>query len=222
METINRVRQRYGLALWDHIKRLGKHREKNETEITGIFEVVDKVQTHVIYVLYSVIFPDVGEGAKPGVLAGRISTRPMLACLVKVNGKFLFTYSHRPLIGRWMTEVPRGWVNPRLAQVSPAEQVRDVLVRKLGQEFIDSLTPFAPVPLGDNYEDTGAKEDICPYYYLEATTALPIPSKVNEANKIVALDWSEMIDRAQRRTACQENTSKTALWEFEHSDCFNE
>ncbi len=170
LKEVNRIFARYGLPLWD-IKRLGMQ-SKGEFEIVGVESVYNELWRSFVYVLFKTIKPDGSQGT----YAMEFNAPAAIVILV-VNGKMVLVRQHRPTLGKWTMEIPRGWIEES-AVGDPAAEVRSILNREVGQEWVATFSSFAPVLLGQPAEDSGRKAgNGCRVYLLETTTAVAPPKR---------------------------------------------
>jgi hypothetical protein len=184
LREVNRVFDKESLPRWAELRRIGKHR-KGEFEITGVRNVMRDVRRYYVIVTFEVIRPD-GTTGEYGV---RFS-RPAAAVLAVVNGFVILVKQHRLPLGKWTTELPRGWIPPEAAADHRAT-VRAVLAGEIGEEWTASLTPFEPHLVGEMPDDTGYHALVVPVYYLEASTNLPLPKRCG-VHQPRAKAWAEV------------------------------
>lgn len=181
---VNRVFAEEGLPRWNELRHIGKHR-KEEFEITGVRSVTRDVKRYYVIITFEVIRPD----GTPGEYGVRFS-RPAAAVFAVVNNLVILVKQHRLPLGKWTTEVPRGWIPPESA-ADHCAAVRAVLSGEIGEEWTASLTPFEPVLVGEMPDDTGYHALVVPVYYLEASTTMPLPKRCG-VHQPRAFPWEEV------------------------------
>lgn len=183
LAEVNVVLQGEGLPPWTDLRRIGKHRE-GEYEIKGVARVVREFRDHYVVIVFTVIRPD----GTTGEYAVRFS-RPAAIVVPIIDGQVVFVKQHRLAIGKWTTELPRGWIRPELAGDSDAT-VRDLLSREVGEEWVRSLTLcWEPAVVGDVPEDTGTDALVVPIFLIAGASAMRLPRRSGVV-KPVAYDWA--------------------------------
>lgn len=173
LEQVNKVLVRYGLPLWEHVKRLGR-RSKAEIEVVGVSAVSHHIEGHNVHIVFNVLEPGSDQVRGYGV---RFNTRPGIIAIIRINGEFLFVDQWRFAIGVRPLEALRGWVAEEVINAPPADQVVNLIGRKCGEEFADSLTPISCHHIGSLYEDTSTRGDIVDVYFLDAKTDRAPPNR---------------------------------------------
>ncbi|MDO8599552.1 MAG: hypothetical protein Q7S02_05575 [bacterium] len=181
--AVNEVLRSEGLLPWTDLRRIGKHRE-GEHEITGVARVVREFRDHYVVIVFTVIRPD----GTTGEYAVRFS-RPAAIVVPIIDGQVVFVKQHRLAIGKWTTELPRGWIRPELAG-DPEATVRDLLSREVGEEWVQSLTLcWATAVIGDVPEDTSTDSLVVPVFLIAGESAVRLPRRSGVV-KPVAYDWA--------------------------------
>ena len=170
LKEVNRTFARYGLPSWD-LRRLGMQ-SRGEFEIIGVESVYNELWRSFVYIVFKVIKPD----GSPGTYAMDFNAAAAIVILL-VNGQMVLVRQHRPTLGKWTMEIPRGWIEDK-AVGDPVAEVRSILNREVGAEWVKTFASFAPVLLGSPAEDSGRIAGKgCRVYLLETTTAVAPPQR---------------------------------------------
>jgi hypothetical protein len=145
----------------------------NEIEITGIHAVYDHSERFFTDIQFDVLFPN----GKPGLFTvrfnanGAISDGSVIALMV--NGKFAVIKQWRVPLGRWTTELPRGFT-PQFHAAREAGNinqlaVRDlpigIVARELGEDLMAGAKIVGFTELGTIAENSGTSA-VSPTYDL--------------------------------------------------------
>lgn len=188
LRSVNEVLRGEGLSPWTDLRRIGKYRE-GEFEITGVARVIRDLREYYVVIVFTVIRPD----GTTGEYAVRFS-RPAAILIPIINDAVVFVKQHRLTIGKWTTELPRGWVRrestdgPPPSAAVPEATVRDLLCREVGEEWARALEVEAITCVGEIPEDTGSNSLIVPISLVRGRNATPLPRQAG-IHKPVAYDW---------------------------------
>lgn len=190
LAEVNEILVAEGLPRWTDLRRIGKHRE-DEFEITGVVRVIRELRQYYVVIVFEVLRPD----GTTGEYAVRFS-RPAaivvpLLCPTSDVGqsdRVVFVRQHRPTIGKWTIELPRGWIRTELAR-DPEATTRDLLSREVGEEWAQALAVDTIEVVGEIPEDTGTDSLIVPIYFVRGQNAAPLPRRAG-VHKPVAYDWA--------------------------------
>lgn len=182
LREVNETLRREGLPPWDNPRRIGMHRD-GECEITGVARVVREFRDHYVVIVFDIIRPD----GTTGEYAVRCS-RPATILVPIVNDQVVFVKQHRLPIGKWTTELPRGWIRQELAHDAEA-MVRDLLRREVGEEWVRSLEIASVECVGEVPEDTGTDSLIVPIFLVIGRNAVELPHR-HGVHRPVAYDWA--------------------------------
>jgi hypothetical protein len=190
LEEVNAVFRKYGLPEWTELKRIGKHRE-GEFEITGVVYVWDDVVQYFVYVVFAVIRPD----GTPGIYAVRFN-QPAAVVVPIINGQVLLVNQHRLARGKWMVEMPRGWlpVEPSWKPEDEWTPVRLILEREVGEEFVQTLKVKLSKKLSSPSEDSGTRGTAVDIYLLIAETETAAPQKHGVHKVIHGPTWEKLLE----------------------------
>lgn len=190
LATVNEVLRGEGLPPWTDLRRIGKHRE-DEFEITGVVRVIRELRQYYVVIVFSVLRPD-GPTDEYAVRFSRPAAIviPLLCPTSDVgqSDRVVFVRQHRPTIGKWTIELPRGWIRTELAR-DPEATVRDLLCREVGEEWVRSLMVDTVQVVGEIPEDTGTGSLIVPIYFVRGQNAAPLPRRAG-VHKPVAYVWA--------------------------------
>lgn len=189
---------------WGNVRRIGRY-TNGEHEIIRVSRVARDARSHYITVFFEVIHPN-GER---GTFGMRFS-RPAVKVVVVVHGRLIFSSEHRPALGKWEPEIPRGWISWQESR-DPQRAARVVLERKVGKAWTAGLTPFEPIKVGEGPDDSGYHNLIVPVYYFEAENAVELPSW-NDArtHRPRAYTWIEL-DGLEDRGKISDDRTLSAL-----------
>lgn len=189
LEGVNVVFRKYGLPEWTELKRIGKHRE-GEFEITRVVHVWDDLVQYFVYVVFAVIQPD----GTPGVYGVRFN-RPTAVVVPIINGRVLLVKQHRLPVGRWLVELPRGWlpVHPAWKSEDEWTPAKLILERELGEEFVQTLKVREAKKLSEPSEDSGARGTAVGIYLLIAETQAETPKRHGVHKIIHGPNWEELL-----------------------------
>ncbi len=205
LQEINAVFAKEGLPLWRDLKRIGKHRQ-GEFEITGVSHVIRDLQQYYVIVIFNVIRPN-GSVGQYGV---RVTPRIPTCVVAIINDQLLFVQQHRLASGRWMVELPRGWIDPERASACTLGVAQALLEREVGSEWVLGLEGFNPILIKSVWEDTGTRLDQVQIHLVQATSKSPLPKHQNHVNPRL-YTWEDvhgMIDR----DIINDQTTLTALF----------
>ena len=137
LREVNHVLESEGLAPWNDLRRIGKHRQR-EFEITGVSHVIRDLQQYYVLIVFQVIRPD-GSTGQYGVRV----THHIPTCLVAIiNNQVLCVQQHRLTTGKWTIELPRGWVRQSDAFACKGGAAEALLKREFGTTWTESLEPL--------------------------------------------------------------------------------
>ena len=181
LAEVNEILAAEGLPTWTDLRRIGKHRE-DEFEITGVIRVIRELRQYYIVIVFSVIRPD----QTTGEYAVRFS-RPAAIVVPIIDERVVLVKQHRLTIGKWTTELPRGWIRRELAR-DPEATIRDLLCREVGEEWVRSLEIASVELVGEIPEDTGTDSLIVPIHLVHGRNSASLPRRCG-VHKPVAYDW---------------------------------
>lgn len=208
LAEVNAILKAEGLPVWADLKRIGKHRE-GEFEITGVSHVIRDLKQYYLIIVFNVIRPD-GSAGQYGV---RVTSR-IPACIVAIiNDKLLLVKQHRLAVGRWMTELPRGWIDPEVAKACQHGVAQALLEREAGAEWVGRLEGFDPVLLGSVWEDTGTRMDQVQIHLVVAVSASEPPHHKDHVSPKL-YSWEQIHDMVDRGII-NDQTTLTALFKTE-------
>lgn len=182
LAEVNEILAAEGLPLWTDLRRIGKHRE-DEFEITGVVRVIRELRQYYVVIVFSVLRPD----GTTGEYAVRFS-RPAAILVPIIDQRVVLVKQHRLTIGKWTTELPRGWIRRELAS-DPEATIRDLLCREVGEEWVRSLAVDTIEVVGEIPEDTGTDSLIVPIFLVHGRNAASLPRRCG-VHKPVAYDWA--------------------------------
>jgi len=212
LKTINQKRQKYNLPVWPNTKHLGKASE-GEIEIVGLQKIIDDVKSHFVVFHYKAIYPnyDPNTAPKHGIHIVRESTRPIYCIMLRINGKYVFGYEHRPGAHKWCIEAYRGWGSPDIPRENSQKQVIGILARKMGKAFVGSWFDVDIDHLGTRWEDTSTRHDELQFFSVDVKTQREIPSS-HENRKIRSYDSWEKVLKMERDGALAADLASSTLF----------
>jgi hypothetical protein len=194
LRAVNEVFRQEALPLWKDIRRIGKHRE-DEFEITGVVRVIRDLREYYVTIVFAVIRPD-GTSGEYAVRFSQPAAIVVPVIHVRVVGeRVFFVKQHRLTIGKWTTELPRGWIRQELSggpppsAAVPEATVRDLLSREVGEEWARALVIESLERVGEIPEDTGTDSLIVPIYLVRGQTSAALPGRCG-VHKPIAYDWA--------------------------------
>lgn len=209
LDEVNAILESEGLPKWDSLKRIGRYRD-GEFEITGVSHVVRDLKQYYVIIIFNVLRPD-GSVGQYGVRA----TRRLPTCVVMIAGEeILFIQQHRPACGRWMNELPRGWIEPANAAAHAGGASHALLEREVGTQWVQSLDKTDPILLGSVWEDTGTRMDQVQIYLVETSRTPSDPPKHKGHVRPRLYSWQrvhELVDEG----VINDQTTITALYKVE-------
>lgn len=213
---VNETLVREGLPPWSTVRRIGRIKDR-EHQIVGVIRVVRDVQTHYTTIVFRTMRPIVDASGRPtwepGEFGLRLS-RPAAKVVAVVNGQVIFSSEHRPALGKWPVEIPRGWIS-WAEEADPFLAVRAILTRKVGKAWWDGLSSVEPVKVGEGPDDPGYHDLIVPVYYFAATNEVPLPNWNDvRTHRPYAYTW-ERVHKMEDEGAISDDRTLSALRKVE-------
>lgn len=198
---------------------------EGEIEITGINEIFDHSARFFTDVKFDVIFPNGTTGAFTIRFNanGAVSDGSVIALML--NGEFAIVKQWRPALGRWTSELPRGFMpqfhaartSGHLETLCAKDFLFGIVARELGADLMSTAKINRWLPLGHIAENSGTHA-VAPSYDLVQLSVDPAKlaarMKSREDGGLVALLlWSRrtLIEQMGRALADSHSITGAAL-----------